>query len=265
MIQARESVLPNILGAMSPFVTLLLLVSALVTNALIHEGRRVIPGIQKPNQVVCHDTSKDVCACGQPRCDTNEISGGKEAIPHQYPWIVRLVGRCVGPCAGTLVSPRVLLSAFHCTTYWRYKTEFCDRSDSERLAVFGRHEILPHKMWSYKTIPVIKVLTPPNAALNTRDDRTHDFSLLVLKHPVQYSSKVSPICLPEPHAEFGGLKATAAGWGRTDKPSVNRKQSPVLKAVDLTVDTKKYIHSKMFGTKISGIDGPYQDPCSGDS
>jgi len=252
---------------MSPFVTLLLLVSALVTKAQYHEGRRVIPGIQNPKEVLCHDTSKDVCACGQPWCDTNEISGGREAIPHQYPWIARLVGGCAkAPCAGTLVSPRVLLSAFHCTTNPRKSfTESCDHSDGKRLAVLGRHEILPHRMSSYKTIPVIKVFTPPNAPFTGNDDKSHDFSLLLLKHPAHYSSKVSPICLPEPHAEFGGLKATAAGWGRTDKPSVSRRQSPVLKSVDLTVDPMEYRHKKMFGTKLSMKENQYQDPCSGDS
>ena len=112
------SVLPIILGDMSPFLTFLLLVSALVTKALNnHElyckafpdldfcqetlqrlGITPLSSTSKPSiqSVVCHDTSKDVCACGQPRCDTNEISGGKEAKPHQYPWIVRLVGECVG-------------------------------------------------------------------------------------------------------------------------------------------------------------------------
>merc|ERR1719219_2096273 len=35
--------------------------------------------------VVCYDTSKDVCACGQPRCDTKEIIGGRVAKPHEYP------------------------------------------------------------------------------------------------------------------------------------------------------------------------------------
>merc|ERR1719153_900462 len=158
--------------------------------------------------VVCYDTSKDVCACGQPQCDTKEIIGGRVAKPHEYPWIVRLVGGCVGgSCAGTLVSPSVILTAFHCTIdYLKSNTESCDHSDGKRLAVLGRHEILPHRMSSYKTIPVIKVFTPPNAGLTDNDYKTHDFSLLQLKHPAKYSSKVSPICLPEPNAEFGGMK-----------------------------------------------------------
>jgi len=245
--------LPSLLGDMSPTVFFLLVVSAMVVKAMNHQG------------AVCYDTSKDVCACGQPRCDTKEIIGGRVAKPHEYPWIVRLTGGCPRSlCAGTLVSPRIILSAYHCTVP-SGATKTCDHSDGERLAVFGRHEINLNYIRNYKTIPVINVFAPPYAHLRTHDYRTHDFALLLLQHPAKYTSKVSPICLPEPNAEFGGLTATAAGWGRTDKPTVNSRQSPVLKAVDLTVDTKKYGHSKMFGTKISGIDGRYQDPCSGDS
>jgi len=234
------------------------------------------PSTQNPEELVCYDTSKDTCACGQPRCDTKEISGGRIAKPHQYPWIVRLFGGCARSwCAGTLVSPRVILSAFHCTIPPPLTaTEPCDHSDGKRLAILGRHEIHQNNIRNYKTIPVINVLAPEYPKLNNpfagyssglvfSGYSAHDFALLLLQHPARYTSKVSPICLPDPGAEFGGLKATAAGWGRTGTDSVN--QSPVLKAVELTVSPKEYRHKKMFGTELSKKDNVYQDPCSGDS
>merc|ERR1719431_2176680 len=224
------------------------------------------PSTQDPEELVCYDTSKDTCACGQPQCDTKEISGGRIAKPHQYPWIVRLVGGCAGTlCAGTLVIPRVILSAFHCTIKPPFTdiTEPCDHSDGKRLAIFGRHEIHQNNIRNYNTIPVINVLAPEYPKLEFPTYLAHDFALLILQRPARYTSKVSPICLPEPGAEFGGLQATAAGWGRTGTDSVN--QSPVLKAVELTVSPKQYYHKKMFGTELSKKDNVYQDPCSGDS
>ena len=167
------------------------------------------------------------------------------------------------------MSPRVILSAFHCTVPWdkNWMTQPCDHSDGKRLAVLGRHEIRYDRIREYKTIPVIKVLNPPYANWRSYDDRTHDFALLLLQHPAKYDHKVSPICLPEPNAEFGGLTATAAGWGRFEPQTVNTGlgQSPVLRAVDLTVSTKKYNNRNLFGTKVSKKDDRYQDPCVGDS
>jgi len=214
-------------------------------------------------------TGRLVCSCGRSGrpSRTDEISGGEEARPHEFPWIVRLFGGCPkGLCAGSLVSPRVILSAYHCTVpVDSIVKKPCDHSDGKRLAAFGRHEFYHWRSRSYYTIPVIKVLAPPHGHLRGWNYRTHDFALLLLEHPVKYTSKVSPICLPMPNAEFGGRQATAAGWGRTDKPTVNIRQSPTLQKVELTVSPKKYRHTKMFGTILSEKEHEYQDPCSGDS
>jgi len=197
----------------------------------------------------------------------NEISGGSEAPPNAFPWIVRLVDGCPrGLCAGTLVSPKVVLSAFHCTvTIGGPSNQPCDHSDGKRLAVLGRHVFNHNLIDTYEKIPVIQVLAPPHAYLRNHDDRTHDFALLVLQYPAKFHSKVRPICLPEPYAEFGGQRAIAAGWGRFAKPSVNTGQSPFLRMVQLGVSPKRYRHTKMFGTVLSTKEDEYQDPCSGDS
>merc|ERR1719481_2271933 len=83
----------------------------------------------------------DDCTCGvsQRRETGNRISGGREAIPHEFPWMVRITGGCAGTvCGGALVSPRVVLSAFHCATDLRGRSDrVCDHSDGRRLALVG--------------------------------------------------------------------------------------------------------------------------------
>ena len=162
------------------------------------------------------------------------------------------------------MSPRVVLSAYHCTKR-SGETQPCDHSDEQRLAVLGRNFIDMRKVQEYTTIPIIKVLVPKHGGLIHGKKYTHDFALLVLKYPAKLIPAIGPICLPEPKAEFRGEKAIAAGWGRTHGPSISRRQSPVLKKVVLTVSYKRYRHYKMLGTRVSQKDNLYQDPCSGDS
>jgi len=207
----------------------------------------------------------DDCTCGvsQKTEFGNRISGGREAIPHEFPWMVRITGGCAGTvCGGALVSPRVVLSAFHCATKLHGRSDrVCDHSDGKRLALVGRH----NQYWGGEAVPIIKAHHPPNAELWAHQLSSHDFLLYELARPVVFSDTVGTICLPEPGADFSGEKVIAAGWGRTDGPSISTDQSPVLKAVELRVSRRKYQHKYLFGTEVIKKDGKYQDPCSGDS
>ena len=135
------------------------------------------------------------------------------------------MGGCGGVCGGALVSPSVVLTAFHCTTYAN-SNRFCDfRKKTKKYAIIGGTKIDYSKLQKYKTIQVIRVKearTPDNAGLNLRDYDSHDFALMILEKPARYTDRVRTICLPHPNAEYGGKWATAAGWGRTDIPSVSK-------------------------------------------
>merc|ERR1712142_259599 len=211
----------------------------------------------------------DECTCGQANEQTTEtgvsrISGGAETTPNRFPWMVRIDTGCAGKdCGGALVSPKVVLSAYHCAVPRGYYRP-CDLSDGKAFAFVGMHNL-----WKgdYEDkIPIIKALYPPNAPLRTGwwgDNDSHDFLIYVLKTPAVYTNKVSPICLPQPNAEFGGQKAIAAGWGRTNSSS--KLHSQKLKSVELTVSPRRFRHKLMFGTNLEVKNGVYQDPCAGDS
>ena len=89
---------------------------------------------------------------------------------------------------------------------------------------------------------------------------------MVLKEPAKLSPKVQPICLPPPEAQYGGLDAVTAGWGRYAPEHVSRQHSPVLRKVTLKVSKKVYRHHYFFGTELNkNGKGEWMDPCRGDS
>jgi len=206
------------------------------------------------------------CSCGQANEQTTEtgvsrISGGAVTTPNRFPWMVRINTGCAGwVCGGALVSPKVVLSAYHCAVPKGYYRP-CDLSDGKAFAFVGMHN--EWKGDYEDKIPIIKTHYPPKASKfwEYYDDH-HDFLIYELKRPAVYTNKVSPICLPQPNAEFGGQKAIAAGWGSTE---ISESQSPWLKSVELTVSPRIFRQKLMFGTKVEVKNGVYQDPCSGDS
>jgi len=210
------------------------------------------------------------CNCGRSSGlgNGNRISGGEGAIPHEFPWIVRIFGGCAkGLCGGALVSPKIVLSAYHCGyDHDQNDTKLCDHSDGQRFALLGQHHIRSYHISSYPkkyAIPIIRVIAPPNGHFDTSDYNSHDFALFVLERPAVFDVRVRPICLPYKGQEFYGKKSVAAGWGRTSVHS--DKQSPVLQKVYLKVNEKRYGYKYMFGTELARGKEEPGDACAGDS
>jgi len=199
-----------------------------------------------------------------------EIIGGKIATVHEFPWMVRIERGCaIGTCGGALISPRLVLTAFHCTIdplIRVYKP--CDHSDEKRVAVLGNPNIEDNS--TRVEIPITNVFYPPGAGLleDLRNTTDHDFAMVVLKRPVTFSEYIQPICLPEQGQKFSGEDVVTAGWGHFKENSIRRSKdlSPVLRKVTLRVSSKLYEHKKIFGTELrKNADGKYMDPCAGDS
>merc|ERR1712215_137941 len=217
---------------------------------------------------MCSDCNDGVSGsfCQEHRCGIggetrSRIIGGSVATPHEFPWMVLLHTGSGHMCGGALVSPRVVLSAFHCQydegKLWKNGT-----------AILGAHRN-PWSSQSNIRIPYNDVRHPKHPHKSPWDpflDHQHDFLLIVLDKAAKMSDTVKTICLPPPNSNYGGSFAVAAGWGRFAKPDVNENSSRVLRKVTLEVSPKVYRHSFVFGTLLkNNSDGEWMDPCSGDS
>jgi len=233
------------------------------------DGKAATGEMDREHGMDYSDNGGQKCECGKIEQAKygDYIIGGEEAKPHQFPWVVGITGGCNGDCGGALISPRLVLSAFHCATANNNDTEACDHSDEKRVAVLGQHLFDRERIDSYYTIPIIEVRYPPYAGLlhDINDLKRHDVVIMVLKTAATFSQKVRPICLPREGREYGGRSAIAVGWGKTGR----WHNSDVLKRVDLIVSRKRYKHEKILGTVLhKDFDGStlmYQDPCAADS
>ncbi|XP_019878261.2 trypsin V-B-like [Aethina tumida] len=161
-----------------------------------------------------------------------------EDHPHQVALVARKNTRSKIICGGALVKPRVVFTAAHCTHVIPHARP------REGLSVLvGANSLHDPKGTEHK---IQKVIKHPAFGYNNFDN---DFSVVLLKKPVDYSDRVQniPISL---HDHREGTQATASGYGLTEYgfPSKN------LRAVDLTIERHSKCQSyfpKAFHPKIT--------------
>ncbi|CAH0564348.1 unnamed protein product [Brassicogethes aeneus] len=147
-----------------------------------------------------------------------------EDHPHQVALIARKQSRSKIICGGALVKPRVVFTAAHCTHVIPHA-----RPRENLSVLIGANSLNDPRGTEHK---IQKVIKHPAFGYNNFD---HDFSVVLLKKPVEYTERVQniPISL---HDHMEGTRATASGYGLTEYgfPSKN------LRSVDLSIER----HSK---------------------
>ncbi|XP_054965766.1 putative serine protease 42 isoform X2 [Pan paniscus] len=173
------------------------------------------------------------------------IVGGVDAEEGRWPWqvSVRTKGRHI--CGGTLVTATWVLMAGHCiSSRFHYSVKMGDRS------VYNENTSV--------VVPVQRAFVHPK--FSTVTTIRNDLALLQLQHPVNFTSNIQPICIPQENFQVEGEKLASEILQEVDQYIMCYEECNkiIQKALSSTKDV--IIKGMVCGYKEQG-----KDSCQGDS
>jgi len=200
------------------------------------------------------------------RGQENRIVGGVEARPHSHPWIISIQNEDGAHfCGGSLVRvgpmnrSDIVISAAHCAYDAAVPYEVSAGAHNLKTPPSGQQNIL-----------VAKYVSHPNY---DPDKTLHDITIIKLAKPIDFSSTVQPVCLPEVGEQVANnLEGTVAGWGLTKESG--KATSDILMQVGVPTVSHKdcvayYKRAAIFIDENAMLCAGYkqggQDSCQGDS
>uniref|UniRef100_A0A8C9HBY5 Peptidase S1 domain-containing protein n=1 Tax=Piliocolobus tephrosceles TaxID=591936 RepID=A0A8C9HBY5_9PRIM len=194
------------------------------------------------------------------------IIGGFQSPDRKWPWQVSLQTSNRHICGGSLIARRWVLTAAHCISgHLEYTVKLGDTNvhhRSKAALVVPVRDIVIHRYFT--SFGIIE----------------NDIALALLDFPVNYSTHIQPVCLPEQAFMVqADTKCWVTGWGKVNETGETMKQDysiTELQEAELSImlqekcnkvfKEKMRIRNKMVkkGT-ICGYNDQGKDSCQGDS
>lgn len=147
------------------------------------------------------------------------VLSGNFAKQGHHPWQATLRvkgknGKSSHWCGAVLITKRHLLTAAHCLVGFAKGAYFV------RLGDYNSEQVEEHEIEAFIEDWYI------HEEFRRGHHMNNDIAIVVIKHPIQYTNYIQPVCLPKKHMEYvSGQNCTISGWGSIQygKSSKNRK------------------------------------------
>ncbi|CRL00605.1 CLUMA_CG013865, isoform A [Clunio marinus] len=180
----------------------------------------------QPNSAVSSRLLLPSEGCGISKVPHNRVVGGVPAKKGEWPWMALVgytssIGEVSFKCGGSIITKRHILTAAHCI-----------RKDLTTVRL-GEHDLSTDSEAEHVDIPVTNIIQYPKYEKKYGHG---DLAILVLGDDIQFTSLISPICIPftepEKSKDYVGYTPFVAGWGRTQEGG---KSANVLQELQLPV------------------------------
>jgi len=186
------------------------------------------------------------------------ISGGQNAVPHEFPFIVKLTSTYSSgyaySCGGSIISATRILTAAHCTE----STDDHGGSLRSMTVTAGAHTLSSpnQNVQTRNVVGLSQHSSWDSAAIR------EDVAILELDRPLTLNQYVKTICLASGSSSYAGSLVTIMGWGKTDAGS----SADTLQKVSVQVlGTDKCRHDATKTICTADPTGGHKSTCGGDS
>uniref|UniRef100_A0A8C3IB36 Peptidase S1 domain-containing protein n=1 Tax=Chrysemys picta bellii TaxID=8478 RepID=A0A8C3IB36_CHRPI len=187
---------------------------------------------------------------------TDRITGGVSAQDGEWPWQASLQLNGIHRCGATLISDTWLVTAAHC---------FRGQLNPLRwTASFGTVLRPPKSRRSVRNIIIHEKYT------NTSPNHDYDIAVVQLSSPVEFTSDIRMVCLPEEFYVFPhDTTCFVTGWGalQNQGPSINNLRRGEVKIIGTDICNRAEVYNGAIkpGMVCAGYLEGKIDACQGDS
>lgn len=146
------------------------------------------------------------------------IYGGNIAGANQFPYHVALILNLPNGtfyiCGGSIIAPRVILTAAHCVHNNNAPKEIIAGTNDPTNAKIRRKVLKEIVHENFRKID--DVLDPVNNSLILQGKIDNDIALLILDKPLEFNGEVQPIEFPSEEIE-NDSRVTIIGWGLSNE------------------------------------------------